>query len=208
METQFIYSKNILEFTTVVAETCLFLENTRALTKEDFVQKSIKLLPLVYLKTTLINSEELDVDEDAERFVTEEDYLFIKEQIEILLGADDAFLDTFHPDMQYSDTPIAAFISENLADVYQELKDFAANYQTAETETMESALYACIQAFGEHWGQKLLNALRALHALRYSDSFGEGDDKDHFSANEYRKLDRNSFLRFQTEDDNDDEDEI
>lgn len=206
METQFIYSKNVLEFATVVAETCLFLENSRTLAKEDFIQKSVKLLPLLYLKTSLVNTDELDTDDYAERFVTEEDYLFVKGQIETLLGADDAFLDTFHPDMQYSDTPIAAFISENLADVYQELKDFAANYQTAETETMESALYTCIQAFAEHWGQKLLNALRALHALRFSDRFGISDDGDDaFSADEYRKLDRNSFLRFQTEDDNDDD---
>ncbi|VBB46776.1 conserved hypothetical protein [uncultured Paludibacter sp.] len=205
MENQFIYSKNVIEFVTVVAETCLFLENSREFSKEDFVMKSIKILPLLYLKTTLIDVSEIETDENAEKFVTEEDYLFVKEQIETLLGTDDAFLDTFHPDMQYSDTPIAAFISENLADVYQELKDFAANYQTEVTEVMESALYVCMQAFAEHWGQKLLNALRALHAVRYKDNFGEIEDEERFKSEDYRKLDRNSFLRFQADDENDDE---
>lgn len=46
------------------------------------------------------------------------------------------------------------------------MKDFAANYQVGETDVMECALYNFIQSFAEHWGQKLLNALRALHALR------------------------------------------
>ncbi len=202
MENQFIYSKNVIEFVTVVAETCLHLENCRENSKEDFVIKSAKILPLLYLKTTLIDKNEIETEYSAEKFVSEDDYIFVKEQIETLLGADDAFLDTFHPDMQYSDTPIAAFISENLADVYQELKDFAANYRIGETEIMESALFECLQTFEEHWGQKLLNALRALHAVRYNDKFGETeDDESLINSKDYRKLDRNSFLRFQTNDD-------
>ncbi|MGC3977105.1 MAG: DUF5063 domain-containing protein [Paludibacteraceae bacterium] len=204
MENQFIYSKNVIEFVTVVAETCLFLEHSRENSKEEFVIKAVKLLPLLYLKTSLINAGAIDSDEAPERFVTEEDYLFVKEQIESLLGTDDGFLETFHPDMQYSDTPIAAFISENLADIYQELKDFAANYQIGETDIMESALKDCMESFAEHWGQKLLNALRALHALRYSDTFGDAEEDEHFNAEEYRKIDRNSFLRFQNTN-NDDE---
>lgn len=204
MENQFIYSKNVIEFVTVVAESCLFLENCGELSKEDFVIKSIKILPLLYLKTALLDKNQVETDDIAERFVTEEDYLYIKQQLETILGTDDAFLDTFHPDMQYSDTPIAAFISENLADIYQELKDLAANYQIGEESIMESALVACLQAFEEHWGQKLLNALRALHAVRYNDHFGEKEEDNQFNNEDYRKLDRNSFLRFQ----NDEDDEI
>lgn len=204
MENQFIYSKNVIELVTVVAETCLLLENCGQLSKEEFIQKSVKLFPLLYLKTTLVEMEETD-DDSSERFVTEDDYLYIKQQIETLLGADDAFLEVFHPDMPYSDTPIASFVSENIADIYQELKDFAANYQIGETYIMESALYNYLQAFAEHWGQKLLNILRALHALRYNDRFGMGEDDSSFKSDEYRKLDRNSFLRFQTDDDDDDE---
>jgi len=36
-------------------------------------------------------------------------------------------------------------------------------------DVMNDALAACLEAFTEHWGQKTLNALRALHALRYGD---------------------------------------
>ena len=46
-------------------------------------------------------------------------YELVRNQIATLLGESDTYLETFHPDMQYSDTPIAAFISENLADVYR-----------------------------------------------------------------------------------------
>lgn len=200
MENQFIYSKNVIELVTVVAESCLLLENCTQISKEEFIQKTIKILPLLYLKTTLVEMDETD-DDSSERFVNEDDYLYIKQQVETLLGADDAFLEVFHPDMPYSDTPIASFISENIADIYQELKDFAANYQLGETYIMESALYNFLQSFAEHWGQKLLNVLRALHAIRYSERFGVEEDNASLNTNEYRKIDRNSFLRFQTDDD-------
>jgi hypothetical protein len=190
-----VYSKNVIEFVTVAAETCLFLEHTAEFSRMDFIQKTIKILPLLYLKTSLLEIPEPVFDDVPERFVNEEDYQFIREQVEQLLGADDTYLEVFHPDMAISDTPIAAFISENLADIYQELKDFAANYQLTHTDIMNDALVACLQAFGEHWGQKLLNSLRALHALRFNENFGEENEENYLSAK--KTIDRNSFLNFQ-----------
>ena len=194
-----VYSKKVIEFVTVAAETCLFLEHANEFTKTDFVQKSIKILPLLYLDASLLDIPDSVFEEIPERFVNEEDYQYVHELLEQLLGSDDSYLEVFHPDMALSDTPIAAFVSENLADIYQELKDFAANYQLGDIDIMNDALVACLEAFGEHWGQKLLNALRALHALRFSEGFGL-EDTDNESAGS-SSLDRNSFLNFQHDDD-------
>ena len=194
-----VYSKKVIEFVTVAAETCLFLEHANEFTKTDFVQKSIKILPLLYLDASLLDIPDSVFEEIPERFVNEEDYQYVHELLEQLLGSDDSYLEVFHPDMALSDTPIAAFVSENLADIYQELKDFAANYQLGDIDIMNDALVACLDAFGEHWGQKLLNALRALHALRFSEGFGL-EDTDNESAGS-SALDRNSFLNFQHDDD-------
>lgn len=195
----FVYSKSVIEFVTVAAETCLFFEHATEFTKVDFVHKTVKMLPLLYLKASLIETPQAVYDDQTERFVTEEDYQFVREQLEQLLGSDDSYLEVFHPDMALSDTPIAAFVSENLADVYQELKDFAANFQLGDVDIMNDALVACIEAFGEHWGQKLLNALRALHALRFSDDFGQDEVIE--DAITRAKIDRNSFLNFLQDDD-------
>lgn len=196
-----VYSPAVIDFVTVAAETCLFLENASERTREDFIIKSVKILPLLYLKASMIESPDPVFEDEPEHFVTEQDYLFVKEQIEQLLGPDDSYLEVFHPDMALSDTPVAAFISENLADIYQELKDFAANYQTIDTDIMNDALLACIRAFGEHWGQKTLNALRALHALRFSENF---ENEDNENAAFEQKINRNSFLNFLHSDDDDD----
>lgn len=188
----FVYSPPVIEFTTVVAETCLFLEHAVDLSREEFVNKSVKLLSLLYLKASVLEIPSRIYDDETERFVTEEDYNDIKSKVELLLGEQDSYLETFHPDMALSDTPIAAFVSENLADIYQEMKDFAANYRMADTDVMNDALASCLEAFGEHWGQKLLNALRALHNIKYADRSVEEDDIDFHSG----KMDRNEFIDF------------
>ncbi len=187
-----VYSPAVIEFVTVAAETCLFLEQATEQPRADFIQTAVKILPLLYLKASVLQIPESVFDDASERFVTEDDYLFVKEQVEQLLGADDSYLEVFHPDMALSDTPIAAFISEDLADVYQEIKDFAANYQTMDADIMNDALVCCLEAFGAHWGQKNLNALKALHAIRYSDSF----NKEEETEGAQQKLNRNSFLQF------------
>lgn len=196
-----VYSPQVIEFVTVVAETCLLLEQASNLERTEFIQRSVKMLPLLYQKAIALQIPEAIFEDGAERFVSEEDYLYVKEQVELILGADDSYLEVFHPDMAISDTPIAAFISEDLADVYQEIKDFAANYQTMDTDVMNDALVVCLEAFGQHWGQKNLNALKALHSIRYSERF-ESDEEDVDRTK--TKIDRNSFLSFLHDDEEDD----
>lgn len=166
----YVYKPNVIEFITVVAETCLFLENTSELSKDEFVDKTQKILPLLYLKSSLLQAPEKVLEDGyLEQFVTEEDYNYVAAQIQNLLGEDDAYLEAFHPEMQYSDAPIASLVSENLADIYQEIKDLAGNYQTGEQDIMNDAIAACLESFGEHWGRKVLSALQALHSIKYKE---------------------------------------
>jgi len=173
--TKTLYSAGVIEFTTVAAEFCRLVETANKATKDDFVCKALKILPLLYLKTSLLETvSTTDYDEEyaAERFVSEDDYRFVRETLAATLGNDDVYLETVTPEMQFSDVPVAAFISENLADVYQEIRDYLQGFQSGIEDAMFVSLLACLSAFVEHWGQKLLNALRALHALRYSENYG------------------------------------
>ena len=164
-----IYERNTLEFVTVALEFCTFVENAGGSGLFDFLDKAVKLLPLLYLKATLLPEAEEDEDADPELTVTEDMYEAVRTRIAALLGEKDSYLETFHPDMQYSDTPIAAFVSENLADVYQDTGNFVSLFRQGNEEVMLQAIALCRANFQEFWGQQLLNALKALHAIRYSD---------------------------------------
>lgn len=183
-----IYQQTTIEFVTVAAQLCLLLEHLTEHEKDEAVDQLLCLLPLLYLKTRLLerklnpaadknHSADTPVPADAEpredwedynevqRFVQEEDYNYIAEGMKQLLGSDDAYLEVFVDDMRYSDEPITAYISENIADIYQEVKDMAAAFQTGQEAVMKAGVAACVAAFRSHWGQKLLNAMRALHTL-------------------------------------------
>ena len=165
-----IYERNTLEFVTVALEFCTFVETAGQNGLFDFIDKGIKLLPLLYLKATLLPEAEVDdEDDEPELTVTEDMYEAVRTRIAALLGEKDSYLETFHPDMQYSDTPIAAFVSENLADVYQDTGNFVSLFRQGNEEVMLQAIALCRANIQEFWGQQLLNALKALHAIRYSD---------------------------------------
>ena len=85
------------------------------------------------------------------------------------MGSDDAYLDVFVDGGIYTDEVQTAYISEGVADIYQELKDMAAAFQTGQEPIMNDAVLVCREAFDEHWGQKLLAVMRALHAIQKND---------------------------------------
>lgn len=175
-----IYEHNTLEFVTVALEYCTFVETAGDTTLLDFVDKATKLLPLLYLKAALLpeveENEEVE-EEDQEQAVTEDMYESVRNRIAGIVGEKDTYLETFHPDMQYSDTPIAAFISENLADVYQDTGNFISLFRQGNEEVMLEAIALCRTNFRLFWGQQLLNGLKALHAVRY-------DDEENLETNE------------------------
>ena len=69
--------------------------------------------------------------------------------------------------MQYSDEAIEASVSENITDIYQDLKDFILCYRIGNLEVMNDALWECRNNFEQYWGQRLVNGLRAIHSLVY-----------------------------------------
>lgn len=62
-----IYERNTLEFVTVALEFCTFVEAAGQNGLFDFMDKAVKILPLLYLKATLL--PEVESDEDRKSVV-------------------------------------------------------------------------------------------------------------------------------------------
>ncbi|MFV0404079.1 MAG: DUF5063 domain-containing protein [Bacteroides graminisolvens] len=176
-ESQVIFDRNVIEFVTVAAEFCGFLERAEGMKRDKFVDTSLKILPLLYLKASLLPECEMMSDEYPENYVTEETYEILRMNIASVLTEKDDYLEVFLPDMAYSDTPIKKCISEDLSDIYQDIKDFIFIFQLGLNETMNDSLVICKENFGNIWGQKLVNTLRALHDVKYNTSPFEDEEK-------------------------------
>ncbi|MBQ9176934.1 MAG: DUF5063 domain-containing protein [Bacteroidaceae bacterium] len=163
-----IYHKDVMELLTVAVEYCAYLEQADQHDRYELLDTMSKLLPLLYLKGTMLPEYESLSDDMPADYVTEENYNIIRTNIAYVMGEQDDYLDVFVEDMRYSDTPILMTISENLADIYQDLKNFAYIYKIGVEDQMMAAIEQCKQNFKTDWGQKLANVLRAIHEVKYS----------------------------------------
>lgn len=184
-ESQVIFSKNAVEFVTVAAEYCAFLERAEGMPRNQFVAIMLKMLPLLYIKASMLPQVEPMADEAPETYVTEEIYEVLRINIADILAEKDDYLEVFLPEMAYSDTPIKKNISEDLADIYQDIKDFIFVFRLGFNETMNDSLYIVKESFGQIWGQKLVNTLRALHDVYYNLPDDEEEDPQNHQPHDH-----------------------
>jgi hypothetical protein len=181
-----VYTQVVTEFVTVAGEYCSFVENTLRFTKHDFLDKSRKILSMIYLKMSLLPKFDAIFDDDNEKFVTEEDWDFIHDAVKKKIGFHDEYREVFDPLTHEQLEQSTASIADNLADLYQDLKNFVSLYNVGSEEIMNDALWECQLNFEEFWGQKLLNALKAIHNVLFSgdDLSDEGEEQDDNSNND------------------------
>jgi hypothetical protein len=180
-----VYSRNVVEFTAVAAEFCKYTEHASELKGDEMLRILQRLLPLLYLKASLLPKMEPFFEDGNEKFVNEADWSRIHESFSQLLGTADDYLEIFDEKFEDSETPVPSSISENMADIYQDLKDFLLLYQTGTQEVMNDAVWECRMNFENIWGQKLVNSMRAIHKFIYSgeeiskvEEKKEGTDKE------------------------------
>ncbi len=176
-DSDMVYSKNVVEFVAVASEFCSLVESVSRNQTASLIDYLRRLLPLLYFKASLLPAVEPVMEEDLEKYVTELDYNRLLQKWNDKLGEYDTYYEVFDPEIQFSSETVTASISESLLDIYQDLKDFITAYSLGNEEVMNDALGECISHFGEFWGQRLVNVLRALHQLAYAGIDWENDSK-------------------------------
>lgn len=179
-----LFGKNTIDFVTVAFEFCSLMEHISQIEAKELVDKCSKILPLLYLKALLLPVPVAEEIWELEEFVTEEIYDALRNKIATLIGEQDVYLVTFHQEMKYSETPVAASISEDLSDIYQDLANFLFIYRDGIEQNMSEALVKCKYTFETYWGIKLLNCLGALHSLREIYNLSQLDDADQIEEEE------------------------
>lgn len=178
-----VYSKNVVEFITVANEYCNLIERVLQNTAGQNLQNLRKILPLLYLKATMLPENEKVLDDELEKYVSEFDYNLLQQRWLTSLGEYDSFYEVFDPEIQFGEETVTSSISENLLDIYQDLKEFTTSYSLGDESIMNDALNDCVQHFEDFWGQRLVNVLRAIHKLvtdkvEFDDEGGAGGSDD------------------------------
>jgi len=122
----------------------------------------------MYIKASLLPQLNPYFEDGNEKFVTESDWMIVNETLKKKFGTADDYLEVFDEKTRDTEGPVISSISENMADIYQDIKDFLLLYQTGTIEVMNDAIWECRMNFENFWGQKLVNAMRAVHKFIYS----------------------------------------
>lgn len=156
---------NTLAFIALCNEFCNAVENAANTDREDFITAMLRLLPRIYIAATDIPNDILS-DAFIDSALSEDYYDAMRRGVEQAMGEDDTYLDVFEEDMKYSDTPIAASVSEGVADLYQVMFNYLEAVRNAPNDLIADATAAMREDFNQYWSRRLCNVLRAINALR------------------------------------------
>jgi hypothetical protein len=155
--------KGIIEMVTVANEYCLFIEKSDGFERNDLLDFVQKISPLLYLKGSLLPSIEESDETISGCFVNEEQWEGIFKTLRKKFGDNDLYVTT-----NENQELVEASLSENLADIYQDLKDFILFFNENTFIARRNAISQLKRLFDSRWGSSLLNALLVVHGLLVS----------------------------------------
>ncbi len=161
----YVYSEEVVTFVRAANETALFLEELREKDGKAFVAEALRHLSEVYSAILKVGDTEPVTESGPEPYVSELEWVEVFQRIGALLGPHNEILRPAEDDEFDRSDLVTHTISEDLADVYQELRDFTSLYSHGLEEVMNDSVWEVKVRFMEHWGKKLLRSLSSLHDL-------------------------------------------
>ena len=161
----YVYSSEMVEFVKAANACCDYLEQLKGTEGRAFIADSVRLLSAVYATLIVTGGTEPVFDSPAEPTVTEQEWSELFQRVAQILGPYNDVLRIAEEGEFDRSELVNHTISEDLSDLYQELKDFTSIYSRGIEELMNDAAWELKERFAEHWGIKLLRALLSLHRL-------------------------------------------
>ncbi|MBE0640102.1 MAG: DUF5063 domain-containing protein [Bacteroidales bacterium] len=161
-----VYSPFVLEFLAVAHKYCVFIEDIHKYTLDEVRDYLHKALPLLYVRGSVLPELPEEEYEMNEKFVTEEQWQIVFNELREKFGNNDEYWfvenDNPHNDL------VKGSLSDNLSDLYQDMKDFVILYQKPMRDAKVAAVWEIRQLFKAHWGFRVVNALKVLHYQLFS----------------------------------------
>ncbi len=174
IDTSVIQSKQVIEMITVANEFCLFVEDIEKFEFSYVCEYLQRVLPLLYIKGSLIPLTEPNQETDNERYVIEESWEYIFNTVKNIFGQHNLYY-FWNPGITEAESTTVA---ENMADMYQDLKDFVFLFSKPSHYAKVNAVYMCRTLFVNSWGKKTLTLMNHLHYVHYDKNQNTEDDDE------------------------------
>ena len=156
-----IESKHVVELLSISYEFIEFMDKCTKYDKTTIMNYLQKIFPLMYLKGSLIPEIKPSDDSFDERFVTEEEYQHLFVELKTI------FITPCESDHSCECVDESDKVSEDLCDIYQDLKDFCTLYSKQLLASQECAIYNAREWFIHRWGIHITQLLVHFHNCLY-----------------------------------------
>ena len=163
-----VAARSVLELLTVANDFCSFLEKAEEPGKNEVLIYLQRVLPLLYIKSSLLPEVDVEDPDATEHYVTESEWEEMFNLLQSKLGEDDLYYYIDLHEKSHQD-PVRASIAENITDLYQDLKDFVLLYQKPLTTFKQNAVMECKRLFESRYGCRIVNAHTAIHYLLHKE---------------------------------------
>jgi hypothetical protein len=164
-----VAAKSVLEMLTVANDFCSFLDKSEDYPKEAVLKYLQRVLPLVYIKSSLLPEVETEDESAIEHYVTEMEWEEMFNMLHAKFGEEDIYFYIDNHERSHQD-PVKASIAENITDLYQDMKDFVLLYQKPLTPFKQNAVMECRRLFADRYGYRIVNAHAAIHYLLFAEA--------------------------------------
>lgn len=161
-------SKPIIEMITVANEYCHFIDTCESKSKNGILEFVNRITPLLYLKGSLLPDIVVEDPDVNEKFVTAENWEIVFNMLRKKFDKDDEYW-IIDPQYINETEPLKASLSENLTDIYQDMKDLILLFQKNTYGARQNAINECKLLFSTHWGYRIANIMTKVHHMLHED---------------------------------------
>lgn len=174
---QILQQQSIHQFAASAEQFCSLMEHHQDYNAYEFIKRTADSLVTLY--KVALSLPDVECDEEKE-VVADLDYAPL--QLSKTLGKYRSYWEIVNP--YHEDEPVMGDLADDLGDLYHELKEGLVIYSADTKDAICWAVWHWRFGFEVHWGDHLVDALRALHRLITQDDFGFRPKQEYLSDDE------------------------
>ncbi|TWT56291.1 DUF5063 domain-containing protein [Allorhodopirellula solitaria] len=155
-------TQQIDSFAVLASSYCTLIEQHDTYTTEEFITRTRAILPQLYHCALGLPDIET-TDEDVARNISHDEWSVMFTSLQRKLGINDHYWEIYDPLELDHDQPVAASLSDDLADIWRDLKTGLPSWADCSDTIRKQIVWDWHFSFHHHWSDHAVDALRAIN---------------------------------------------
>jgi hypothetical protein len=141
---------------------CLLIDQHEEYSTEAFVGRIREILPLLYYQALKLPDVE-STDDEFQREISHEEWSQMFARLQRKLGGNDLYWVIYDSMKTDLDKPVAASLSDDLADIWRDLKNGLKQWSDGSPAMRQEIVWNWRFSFHHHWSNHAVDALRTIN---------------------------------------------